>query len=334
MKPERIIPAPIDEAAEAFGAGMVNLVQPRLGAEAVFATDDFFGPKERMLDPAPPIFAEGRYDDHGKWMDGWESRRKRVEGFDHAVIALGLRGVARRVDIDTSFFTGNYPPKARLWGADGEDGDWFDLTGEIALKGDTHNLVGIADPKPVTRLKLDIVPDGGVARLRVYGEILPDWTRAGDGPLDLAALVNGAMPVQWNDSHYGAPQSLLAPGRGVDMGDGWETRRRREPGHDWCIIRLGAPGTVERIQIDTAHFKGNFPDTCSLQATLLDSDSIPSDFAAASQDWPLLLDKTPLTADAIHDFDARPAGPVSHVRLNIFPDGGVSRLRLFGRRAP
>ena len=326
--------------APAFVTRWVNLAQPRLGAEVVFATDDFFAPKERLLDPQPPVFIPGKFDDHGKWMDGWETRRKRSEGHDYCVVKLGLPGVVHGVDIDTTHFTGNYPLAASLEGcaADGEpDGgaEWVELVPATNMNGNSHHLVAVHCAMACTHLRLNIFPDGGVARLRVYGKFEIDWqNRDRSGTVDLAAMLSGGRVVCWNDSHFGAAENILAPGRGTDMGDGWETRRRREPGNDWLIVALGHSGTIHKVEIDTAHFKGNFPDRCSLQGAHVEGGTDES-LVTRSMFWKTLLPEVPLEMDRQHEFEAEvlDIGAMTHVRLNIFPDGGVSRLRLFGRLA-
>ncbi|MEF2070546.1 allantoicase [Consotaella aegiceratis] len=329
-------PAP---EAEGLLRRFVDLAQPRLGSQVTFATDDFFADKSRLIQPEPAIFVPGKYDDHGKWMDGWESRRKRTPGNDWCVIRLGQRGLIHVVDIDTSFFTGNFPPEAELLAADTEaepgEEDWRVIVPRLALAGDSHNIVECREAGPFRWLKLAIFPDGGVARLRVYGLVAKDWTAVSrDETLDLVALENGGTAIAWNDAHYGSPANLMAPGRGVNMGDGWETARRRRPGNDWCVLKLGHAGVIERAIIDTAHFKGNYPDRFSLKAVRLDADPAPERVEAESAAWPLLVPETKLAADSIFDVDDVSAlGPVTHVRLDIFPDGGVSRLRLIGKKA-
>ncbi len=317
---------------------LVNLASPRLGAEVTYATDDFFADKTRLIDPTDPVFIPGKYDDNGKWMDGWESRRKRTTGYDHAIIKLGQPGVIEGFDINTSHFTGNFPPAASIEvcvsddAIPGENAEWRELVPSTNLNGDSHHLVAAASGAPVTHIRLNIFPDGGVARLRVYGTVYKDWrTLSQSGEIDMLALENGGRPIVANNEHFGVLANIMAPGRGVDMGDGWETRRRREPGNDWAIVALGHPGTISRILVDTAHFKGNFPSGISLQAAFVDGgtdDSLP----VQSQFWKELLPKQPLTADAEHTFqtELEDLGTISHVRINIFPDGGISRLRLFG----
>jgi allantoicase len=319
----------------------INLAQPRLGAEVVHATDDFFADKARLIDPAEPVFIPGKYDENGKWMDGWESRRKRVPGHDWCVVRLGVPGLIAGFEIDTRHFTGNYPPGAeievcRSVGAmPNDEAGWTKVTPRLALNGDDRIYVPVAHGEPVTHVRLNIFPDGGVARLRVWGRVAKDWSRVdADERLDLLAMENGGRGIIANDEHYGCIENLTAPGRGVNMGDGWETRRRREPGHDWAILELGTPGRIEEVIVDTAHFKGNYPDRCFLQAAPA-TDGSPEEIAAASESWPVLLPEMKLAADAIHSFSDELAdiGPVRFVRLNIIPDGGVSRLRLIGRVA-
>ncbi len=318
----------------------IDLAQPRLGAAVIRATDDFFAPKERLIRPEPPVFLPDEYDDNGKWMDGWESRRKRGEGYDHCIVRLGCRGEIEAVDIDTSHFTGNYPPAASLDAClSAEDPDestqWVELIPATSLQGDSHHLIEVADGRTWSHLRLNIYPDGGVARLRVYGPVRPDWSGYDRGRLhDLAAMENGGRLIALSDSHYGNPSNILAPGRGVNMGDGWETRRRREPGYDWAIVALGHPGTIERIEVDTAHFKGNYPDRCSLDAALATVGTEQS-LVPQSMFWRTLMPEQPLEMDKQHQFESELAalGPVSHVRFNMIPDGGISRLRLFGRLA-
>ena len=332
MKPNSSVPD--------FARHLVNLASTRLGAKALSCSDDFFAPMERMLQDSEPVFIDGKYDDHGKWMDGWESRRRRGGGYDHAVIQLGTRGLIRGLDIDTRFFTGNYPPEASLEAADAsasesaEDLNWREILPRTNLQGDRHHYLPITDDLPATHVRLNIYPDGGVARLRVFGEPLPDASRLKSGEVvELSSISNGGRIAGFNDAHYGNPWVILLEGRGINMGDGWETRRRREPGNDWILVRLGLAGIVERIEVDTAHFKGNYPDQCSVQGALI-QDQGDEALVEIAQTWPELLPPQKLEMDHQHFFasDAlNPIGVVNCLRLNIFPDGGVSRFRVFGK---
>ncbi|KAB2912352.1 MAG: allantoicase [Dechloromonas sp.] len=339
MEQSAVLTAPA-AVLPAWANQQINLADPRLGAETLACSDDFFAPMARLLQPQAAIFVPGKYDANGKWMDGWESRRKRTAGHDWCVVKLARPGRIAGVDIDTSFFTGNYPPAASLdgcpEGADPAQADsWQPLLAATPLNGNQHHLIALAGTAVISHVRLNILPDGGVARLRVYGRPAGAPTTAADGLVDLAAALNGGYPVAWNDAHFGVAGNLLLPGRGVDMGDGWETRRRREPGFDWCILALGQTGTIRRIEVDTAHFKGNFPDRCSLQAGYAPGLSDQA-LVAQAQFWPTLLPETRLQADHIHTFldDVAALGKVTHVRLNLHPDGGVSRLRLWGEVAP
>ena len=320
--------------------GLVNLAEDALGARALWSSDDFFAPMERMLQRSEPVSRPGVFDEHGQWMDGWESRRKRGGGHDACIVQLAYSGIVRALDIDTRYFTGNYPPHASVEATNDPNpldarARWTTLLPQSALKGNSHNPFPVSNETAWRYLRLSIFPDGGLARLRVWGEIRPDWDAIGtQRVIDLFAMENGGVGLDANDEHYGKVGNLNRPGRGVNMGDGWETRRRREPGNDWAVVRLGHAGTIEEVEIDTAHFRGNYPDRVSLQATLL--HGVPDDQASrSSEHWPVLLPAQKTSADTQHRFRAELArvGPVSHVRMNLFPDGGVSRLRLFGRIA-
>ncbi len=315
----------------------IRLEQPRLGTRVVYATDDFFADKSRLIDPAEPVFIDGKFDDNGKWMDGWESRRKRVKGHDLCVIRLGVRGIIRGIDIDTRHFTGNYPPEASVEACvsseeiPGDSAGWQEIQPRVSLQGDAHHYLPMDTKQAFTHVRLHIYPDGGVARLRIYGEVSPDWDNIYAGPgLDLFALEHGGRALMCNDEHFGSMHNLNLPGRGVNMGDGWETARRRGPGNDWVILALGRPGVIEGVEIDTAHFKGNYPDRAMLQAALLDNADMQT-IEEQSRDWPVLLAEQKLGMDTQHVFSSETADVVSHIRLSIFPDGGVSRLRLTGK---
>ncbi|ANI14422.1 allantoicase [Pseudomonas citronellolis] len=319
----------------------VNLADERLGSKVISVTDEWFAAASRMLQPTPAVWKEGVFDDNGKWMDGWESRRKRFEGYDHAVIRLGVPGSIKGVDIDTSFFTGNFPPSASIDGcfvAEGDPSDdtqWTEVLSSVELQGNSHHYHEISDERPYTHLRLNIYPDGGVARLRVYGIPFRDWAKQNPNEqVDLAAALNGGRALACSDEHFGRMSNILNPGRGVNMGDGWETGRRRTPGNDWVIVALGHAGIVEKIVVDTLHFKGNYPESCNIQAAFVKGGT-DSQIATQSLYWRELLPSQKLQMHNEHTFieQIRELGPITHVRLNIFPDGGVSRLRLFGKVA-
>ncbi len=324
---------------------LADLASERLGGRVLDANDDFFAPKENLLKESNPVFIEGKYTSRGKWMDGWETRRRRTPGHDWCILRLGLPGVIRGVVVDTSFFTGNYPERFSLEGCDlgernpynneksrlrSEKTKWIAIFPETSLKGDSRNLFVVENDTRFTHLCLKIYPDGGVARLRVYGEAVPGPGLLSRPEINLVAVENGGSVVVSSDQFYGAPRNLLMPYRAKNMGDGWETKRRRGPGHDWVILKLGVPGSIHRVEVDTAHFKGNYPDSCALQAAFA-RNSAADALNSSSLAWEELLPNTKLKANHRHVFTKlQPAGVATHVRFQIFPDGGVSRLRLFG----
>lgn len=315
----------------------IDLAQPRLGSEVVFASDDFFADKSRLIEPAEPVFIDGKFDDNGKWMDGWESRRRRTAGHDYAILRLGVPGSIAGFDIDTTHFTGNYPPAVSIEACLSDrsipdENQWVELQTTLKLDGNQHHYVNIADPQIYSHLRLNMYPDGGIARLRVYGTIQPSAkvTLLGE-EIDLLAMENGGRALACNDEHFGSMHNLNAPGRGINMGDGWETARRRVPGNDWAVLALGRAGMVKKIEIDTAHFKGNYPDRVSIQAAHILRGVTPS-IVTQSMFWDTLLPEQKLEMDKQHYFTRlnTDIGAITHIRLNIFPDGGISRVRLYG----
>jgi allantoicase len=320
---------------------LIDLASERLGASVIAANDEFFAPKENLIRADAPRWREGEYTERGKWMDGWETRRRREPGDDWCIIRLGVPGIARGVDVETTHFKGNYPESCAIEvcnmpaAASTEDvarAGWTEILPRTILAGDTHNVFSIDRPGRATHLRLRIFPDGGVARLRVYGDAQPDWSRLRlRGDVDLAAAEHGGVVVACSDMFFGSRHNLIWPGEARHMGDGWETKRRRGPGHDWTIVRLGAQGAVRRVEVDTRHFKGNAPGKCSLEGC--HAEGATPEALTAGADWRQLLMPIPLRSDARQTFEdeIRAIGAVTHVRFNIFPDGGVGRLRVFGR---
>jgi allantoicase len=321
-------------------AELIDLASEKVGGKALAANDEFFAPKDSLLRVPPPIFVPHQYTENGKWMDGWETRRRRSPGFDWCVIKLGIPGTIRGVNVDTSFFTGNYPEFCSIEACESESDPgagtkWTEILPKSPLQGGSLNLFAIANPARFTHVRLNIFPDGGVARLRVHGEARPSWAKFANTkePVDLAAAENGGVVVTCNDMFFGPKDNLILPGRALTMGDGWETRRKRRPGFDWIVVRLGRPGTVEKIEVDTNHFKGNFPESCMIEGCSA-SDAGAEDFLNMKDlGWREILPRTKLSAHTRHYFEkelSTSAGRITHVRLNIYPDGGVSRLRIYG----
>jgi len=314
-----------------------DLACEAVGGAALATNDDFSAEKENLLRAHEAVWKDHEYTDRGKWMDGWESRRRREAGHDWCIVRLGLPGVIRGVVVDTAFFRGNFPESCAMYATQVDDpldlralehATWTEVLPRARLQGDHKNAFEIDDRHRYTHVRLEIFPDGGVARLRIHGEVVPNWTRlrALGGPIDLAALEHGAVVETCSDMFFGSRNNLIKPGPSRSMADGWETRRRRGPGHDWAIIRLATAGTVERVEIDTTHFKGNAPGRATLEGT-----HAPGVAAEALTGWRPLL-ATPLQPHTRHVFDGdlRRIGEVTHLRLSVFPDGGVARLRAWG----
>lgn len=321
--------------------GLIDLASGRLGGKALLASDDFFASKDNLLKQGRGIFIPDKYTQQGKWMDGWESRRRRGPGHDWCIIKLGAPGIVRGIEIDTDHFLGNSPLYASVEAVVADAGasaasfgkksaNWKTILAKSPVKPGVQNVFGVTNTDRWTHVRLNIFPDGGVARLRVYGEVVPDWRAMNlSRPIDLVAVVNGGLAIAASDMFFSPMNNLILPGKAATMGDGWETRRRRGSGNDWVILKLGRPGLIQRIEVDTAHFRGNFPESCSVDGCAapegVDGLTWPS------IDWKEVLPRTRLSASKNHVFGhVKNAGKVSHVRLNIFPDGGVSRIRVLG----
>jgi allantoicase len=323
---------------------LTDLAAERLGGKALLCSDDFFAEKENLLKPGRGIFIADKYTDRGKWMDGWESRRKREPGHDWCIIQLAVSGKIHGVDIDTNYFLGNHPPHASIDAVNIPAGQpidpstiqWKEILPKSPLDPGSQNFYAITDHTIYSHLRLNIYPDGGVARLRVYGEVFKDWNTVKENEqIDLAAAVNGAKSVLCNDMFFSHMDNLILPGRGINMGDGWETKRNRTPNNrDWVIVRLAHKGIIEKILVDTCHFKGNYPDSCILEGTALPVEE-ESKLGTDAVKWTTILPQSKLSADHEHYFEKEIANknPSTHVRLTILPDGGVSRMRLWGRKA-
>ena len=321
-----------------------DLAVEDLGGAAILANDEFFAEKENLLRAHAAEWREGVYTDRGKWMDGWETRRRREPGYDWCIVRLGLPGVIKGVVVDTAYFRGNYPESCSIEAAEIADSldlgalagaTWTEILPRAPLSGDTKNRFAIDGDHRYTHLRLNIFPDGGVARLRVHGLVVPDWAklRAIGGTIDLAALEHGAWVESCSDMFFGSRGNLIKPGPSRSMADGWETRRRRGPGNDWAIVRLAAPGTIERVVLDTRHFKGNAPGRAVLEGWIGSRD--PESSGDAHPSWrQLVASKTQPHTRHVFDDAIRRIGAVSHVRLSVYPDGGVARLRVWGALVP
>ncbi|HEY3820377.1 MAG TPA: allantoicase [Polyangiaceae bacterium] len=313
---------------------LVDLAAERLGGAVLWANDEFFAEKDNLLRAEPAIFVPGKFTDRGKWMDGWETRRRRTPGHDWCIVRLGVPGVVRGVVVDTAFFKGNFPESCSLEGTSApahatlealEAAAWHELLPRTKLEGDTSNAFPIERAWRTTHLRLRIYPDGGVARLRVHGRVVPEprWLgRPGaEQDVDLAAVENGGFVVSASDMFFGPRHALVMPERAHDMGDGWETRRTRREGPEWVLVELAAEGTLRRVELDTGRFRGNAPESAALAVG-----------ASPEGPWHEVLGRTKLLPHTRHVYDLELSAhaPARYVRMSIWPDGGVSRLRLFG----
>ncbi|KAM4771202.1 putative inactive allantoicase [Rhinophrynus dorsalis] len=382
-------PPPEDSAAQQLPefVQMNNLACESVGGKVLFATDDWFAVAENLLKKSDPEFKPGLFTEFGKWMDGWETRRKRIPGHDWCIIQLGIPGIIHGFEVDTRFFTGNFAPRIsiqavclkqekvtllprqdRMGTAATQDEfkevdklkseEWSCLLKMVELKPgyseSSHNYFLVNSSERWTHIRLNIYPDGGIARLKVYGIGQRDWSSCGPNDLeDLVSMVNGGVCLGFSDAHYGHPRNLIGLGRADDMGDGWETARRLDrppilkvntkgilqvPGNEWTIFRLGHPGLITHIEIDTNHFKGNAPNACKIDACVLtpkeEEQQIREKWSPEEgHKWKTLLPVTQIHPHKRHFIDATSLAlleVVSHVKITIAPDGGVSRIRLWG----
>lgn len=332
----------------------VDLLSERIGGRAIECSDDWFAGCENLVKPGRGVFEKGVFVASGQLMDGWESRRSYGRRSRHGnpgqgdwcILRMGVAGIIKQLEIDTHHFCGNAPEKVSVQAANvGCEADanvtWTTILEPSDVMPDNQNFFVCTHPGRCTHLKLIMYPDGGIARFRAFGQVQPNPKHFIDGELvDLASVMQGARGLHASDLFYSSPDNLTFPGRGINMGDGWETKRRRDDQNDWAVIKLGIPGTIRKVIIDTAHFKGNFPDSASLEAInanacgITDTDITDTDINDPQLNWQTVIAQTPLFADKEHLFidqiEVDAAAEFTHVRLNIFPDGGISRLRVFG----
>jgi allantoicase len=320
-----------------ISAKMINLADPRIGSKIIFKTDDFFAAAHRILKTDIPVFKDGLFDKHGKWMDGWETRRRRSKGYDYLVLKLGKPGKIFDIDIDTSHFNGNQPTHASLEGCfsrskPNKKTKWTRLLGKKKLGPNKNHNFKSQNKSTFNYIRLNIFPDGGVARLRLYGKIEIDKKTINNKNINLTSVLNGASIVGCNNEHFGRAENIIAPGKGKNMGDGWETRRSRGKNFDWLIIKFGKPGLIKKLEIDTHHFKGNYPDSCSIQTAIINKDLSNKLIVKNSKNWKFILNKSKLSAHKKHVFKKFliKRNKENYLKINIYPDGGISRIRAFG----
>ena len=316
---------------------MINLADPRIGSKVIFRTDDFFAPAHRILKTDNPIFREGLFDKHGKWMDGWETRRRRSKGYDYLILKLGKPGRIFNVDIDTTHFNGNQPTYASLDGCfsknkPNKNTKWFKVFSKKKLGPNKNHNFASKNRSIFNYIRLNIFPDGGVARIRLYGKINMENINLNKKNINLTSVLNGASIIGCNNEHFGRAENIIAPGKAKNMGDGWETRRSRGKNFDWLIIKFGKSGLIKKLEIDTHHFKGNYPDTCSIQTAYIAKNVSNNFIVRNSKKWKYILNKSKLSANKKHVFKKflLRRNKENLLRINIYPDGGISRIRAFG----
>ncbi|MFE3171791.1 allantoicase [Amycolatopsis sp. NPDC059090] len=305
-----------------------DLASRLFGGTVMWASDELFAEKENLVNPWRPAHRAETFGPKGQVYDGWETRRHREPGDDHALVRLGLGGVVSGVVVDTAFFKGNYPPFVSVAAtsvpgypsaAELQDADWDVLVDHEPAVGDSENYYKVTSPRRYTHVRLTQHPDGGVARLRVHGSPVPDPSLLDPRSLDLAALENGAVVTGCSDMFYSSPNNMLSPGLAAHQAEGWETARRRDDGNDWATVRLAGAGLIRFVELDTSNLKGNAPGWASVSGRVDEGE------------WVELLPRTRLQPDTRHRFALADDGPeVTEVRLDIYPDGGLARLRLFG----
>lgn len=281
----------------------------------------------------------------GAWYDGWETRRHNAEPFDWVVVRLGVAsGTVEGIEVDTAYFSGNHAPAISVEGCfslnddevaswKGERGGWETILGVQECGPSQRYGWKLSEPtkKQYTHVRLNMYPDGGIARFRLFGHAVPVFPEDKAAVFDLAAAQNGGVAISCSDQHFGTKDNLLLPGRGKDMSDGWETARSRTKGHvDWTIIKLGAPGRIQKFVVDTAHFRGNFPQKVAVEGILWSSGGEPE---AGADGWKEVVAPSRTGPDQEHDFEcADKEATLTHVKLIMIPDGGVKRLRALGTR--
>jgi allantoicase len=313
-----------------------DLASRWLGSSVIAASDESFGDKENLLRPGPAAFEPGHYGNRGEIVDGWETRRRRETGHDWAIVRLGAPGIITSVDVDTSFFTGNYPEHCAIeaCGCEGYPSpaaldrpgvDWVQIVTRSRLRGDAHNIFAVSDPRRFTHIRLSVFPDGGVARLRVLGQVVPDPRGLEHLTIDLASQEYGGTVVASSDDFYTAASTLNRPDTARTMGEGWETQRRRDAGNDFAIFQLAFAGRVRQLIADTAHFKYNASAQIAVYGC---NQDLPP--PADSPGWVPLLRRTSLQPDTRHVLALSHEQSVASIRLDAFPDGGLSRVRVIG----
>ncbi|KAH8820009.1 putative Allantoicase [Xylogone sp. PMI_703] len=339
----RVVSEKIDET---FRSSTIDLVSSTLGGKILSFSDEWFAEASNLINPAAPIRQPGKMVYTGAWYDGWETRRHNPAPFDYVIIRLGVAsGIVEGIEVDTTFFSGNHAPAISVEGVFSSDDE--EVNGWKGGKGKWETILGIQEcgpsqrfgwkldsptKKAYTHVRLNMYPDGGIARFRLFGKAVPVFPEDRNAIFDLAAAQNGGVAVSCSDQHFGVIANLILPGRGKDMGDGWETSRSRGKDHvDWAIIRLGAKGTVQNLVVDTAHFRGNFPKEAKVEAISWTGEGEPG---VQADGWVEIVAPSKCGPDKEHEFESLVKDTAfTHIKLTIIPDGGVKRIRVYGKRS-
>ena len=309
---------------------LTDLASRALGGSVCAANDELFAQRENLIRPEAPFFDPREFGHKGKVYDGWETRRRRDDGHDWAIVRLGAAGIVHGVVVDTAFFLGNYPPFVSVEAAsiegypsvdEVENAEWHTIVSKSAAAGGTANAYPVEDRRRWTHVRLNIFPDGGVARLRVHGVVVAD-PRFLTGTVDLVAAENGATLASCSDAFYSSPANIILPGRARNMGEGWENSRRRGGGNDFAVFALAAAGVPRHVEVDTSYYVGNAPGWIRLSTIDSRTSDIGDDGA-----WQELLPRIAVQPDTRHRFAFDSAAAATHLRLDVYPDGGLSRLR-------
>jgi len=341
-----VTPVAADKIDATFKTSSIDLISGALGGKVLSFSDEWFAEASNLLTPTPPIRQPGKMVYTGAWYDGWETRRHNTAPFDYVIIRLGVAsGTVEGIEIDTAFFSGNHAPAISVEGVfldnddevigwQGDRGKWETILG-LQECGPSQRFgwkLNVPTTKAYTHVRLNMYPDGGIARFRLFGHAVPVFPEDKDAIFDMAAAQNGGVAVSCSDQHFGVISNLILPGRGKDMGDGWETSRSREKNHvDWAVIRLGAPGTIQKLIVDTAFFRGNFPQKVKVEAIAWSGEGEPG---ALADGWIDIVEPSKTSADKEHKFESAVKDTsFTHVKLVMIPDGGVKRIRVLAKRS-
>ena len=315
---------------------LIDLALIRNGAEIISFSNDFLGQAENLLKSEPINYDENLYDENGKIYDGWGSKRSRnIDNEDWVIIKLGNIGKINLINIDTTFFSNNSPMFVSLEGVlldkeeifEEDNIKWQTILKPVNVQPDKQNIFFIEENKSINYVRLRIYPDGGISRLRLFG--VPDLIESEES-LDYASIINGGKVILSSDTYYGHMNNLIKPHVPLNSNDGWGTMRRRNDGNDWIIVKLGKTINLEEILINTQHFIGNFPEFCKVES--LNDIKLTDLEVFKTKKWQLLRDDYKMFAGHEHRITKfEHNDQVSHIKISIYPDGGISRVKIIGK---